>query len=76
MHYLKIEDACLLIDKIKENTLIGGFHFLICMSNKELESEEYFYPSREVLSKLYSDWKIIHNVSCLSKEHGDPLHQH
>ena len=76
LHYLKNREACLLIDRMKKNTIVGGFHFLICMSDEELESEEYFYPGRKVLSKLYSDWEIIHNVSCLSKEHGDLLHRH
>ncbi len=76
LHYLEKEDACLLIEKMKKNTVAGGFHFLICMSNEEFGSEEYFYPNGDELGKLYSDWEIINNMSCFSKEHGEPLHRH
>jgi 16S rRNA A1518/A1519 N6-dimethyltransferase RsmA/KsgA/DIM1 with predicted DNA glycosylase/AP lyase activity len=76
LHYLKNKDAYWLIKKMQKNTLFEGFHFLICMSDKELDSNIYFYPNRKILNKLYSDWEIIHNVSCLSKEHGSPAHQH
>jgi len=77
LHFLKKEDAHQLIKKMQENILPGGFHFLICMSNEEKSNDEiHFYPNKEVLSKLYSGWEIIHNVLCLSKKHGETMHQH
>lgn len=77
LHFFKKEDANILIKRMQENTLKGGFHFLICMSNEENpENENNFYPDEEVLTKLYSGWEIIHNKPCLSKKHGEKLHQH
>jgi 2-polyprenyl-3-methyl-5-hydroxy-6-metoxy-1,4-benzoquinol methylase len=77
LHFLKKEDAHQLIKKMQENTLPGGFHFLICMSNKENPNDRiHFYPNRKVLSKLYSGWEIIHNAPCLSKKHGETMQQH
>jgi len=77
LHYLKREEAHQLIKKMKANTLSGGFHFLICMSNEEGSKDNiHFYPNKEELSKLYSDWEIIHNQPCLSKKHGKTMHQH
>ena len=55
LHLLKKEDSHQLIKKMQENTISGGFHFLICMSNEENPNDEiHFYPNKEVLSKLYS----------------------
>lgn len=77
LHFLKKEDAHQLIKKMQENTLLGGFHFLICMSREENPNDKiHFYPNKEVLSKLYSGWEIIHNMPCLSKKHGETMHQH
>ena len=77
LHFLKNEEAYQLIKKMQENTISKGFHFLICMSNEEnLQDKIHFYPNREVLNKLYSGWEIIHNTSCLSKKHGETMHQH
>ncbi len=77
LHFLKKEDALKLIKKMQENTLLGGFHFLICMSNKEKPNNEiHFYPNKEVLSKLYAGWEIIHNTYCLSKKHSETMNQH
>lgn len=77
LHFLKKEDAYQLIKKMQENTLLKGFHFLICMSNEENPNDEtHFYPNKEVLSKLYSGWEIIHNTPCLSKKHGETMHKH
>ena len=77
LHFLKKEEAHQLIKKMQENTLSGGFHFLICMSNEEEPNNKiHFYPDKEILNKLYSGWEIIHNTPCLSKEHGEPKHQH
>ena len=77
LHFLKKEEAQQLIKKMQENTLPGGFHFLICMSNEEKPNDEiHFYSNKEVLSKLYSGWEIIHNTPCLSKKHGKTMHRH
>jgi len=77
LHFLKKEEANELIGKMQKNTLQGGFHFLICMSNEERPmNETYFYPNKEMLNKLYSGWEIIHNTPCLSKKHGKTMHQH
>jgi len=77
LHFLKEEDAIKIIKKMQENTPLGGFHFLICMSDEERPNEKvYFYPNKEVLSKLYSGWEIIHNTPCLSKKHSETMHQH
>lgn len=77
LHFLKKEEAHQLIKKMQENTLSGGFHFLICMSNEEnLNDKIHFYPNKEVLSKLYSGWEIIHNTIGLSKKHGETMNQH
>ena len=77
LHFLKKEDAHKLIKKMQENTLSKGFHFLICMSEEENPNNKiYFYPNKEVLSKLYSGWEIIHNTHCLSKKHGETMNQH
>jgi len=77
LHFLKKEEAYQLIKKMQENTLSGGFHFLICMSSEENPNDKiHFYPNKEVLSKFYSGWKIIHNTLCLSKKHGIPPHHH
>jgi len=77
LHFLKKEDAIELIKKMQENTLKGGFHFLICMSDEENPNDKnYFYPNEEVLNKLYFGWEIIHNTPCLSKKHGEEMHQH
>lgn len=77
LHFLKKEEAHKLIRKMQENTLSGGFHFLICMSSDEKPEEEiHFYPNKEMLNKLYADWEIVHNTNCLSKKHGETMHQH
>ncbi len=77
LHFLEKENACQIIKNMKKNTLLGGHHFLICMSNEEKSNDKiHFYPDKEELSKLYSDWEIIHNVPCLSKKHGKLKHQH
>lgn len=76
LHYLTKKDAFLLIERMRKNTLTGGFHFLICMSNEEKSNSSYFYPDKEMLNKLYFDWDIIYNESCLSKKHGKPIRQH
>ncbi len=76
-HFLAKEEASALIKKIKENTSSGGFNFFICMSNEEEYNDEiHFYPNKEELNKLYSDWNIITNELCLSKKHGEKMHQH
>ena len=77
LHSLKKEEAHQLIKKMQENTIPGGFHFLICMSNKERPNDKiHFYSNKEALSKLYSGWGIIHNTACLSKKHGKTMHRH
>jgi hypothetical protein len=77
LHFFKKEEGNRLIKKMQENTLNGGFHFLICMSNEENPgNKDSFYPDEEVLNKLYFGWEIIHNQSCMSKKHGEKLHQH
>lgn len=76
LHYLYEKNAFGLINKMKKNTLAGGYHFLICMSNREESNNSYFYPDKEMLNKLYFGWDIIYNVECLSKKHGEPMHQH
>ncbi len=77
LHFLKKQDAKKIINRIKENTLSSGLNLLICMSNEENPNNKInFYPDKEVLNKLYSDWKIIHNTSTLSRKHGEDMHQH
>lgn len=77
LHFLKKEDSIKLIGKMQENTLQGGFHFLVCMSDEENPHDKtHFYPNEEVLNKLYSGWEIIHNTFCLSKKHGEEMNQH
>ncbi len=77
LHFLKREEAHQMIKKIKENTSSEGFNFFICMSNEEKYNDKiHFYPNKEELNKLYSDWRIIKNELCLSKKHGEEMHQH
>ncbi len=77
LHFLEKENALKLIEQMKENTLIGGYHFLICMSAEEsFSNETHFYPNKELLNKLYSGWEIIHSDLCLSKKHDEQRHQH
>ncbi len=77
LHFLEKKDAYRLIKKMQKNTLQRGFHFLICMSNEERPNDKiHFYPNKEVLSKLYSGWEIIHNNYCISKKHGKIMHKH
>jgi len=77
LHFLKREEVHKLIKKIKENTSSNGFNFFMCMSSEEKYSDKiHFYPNKEELDKLYSDWKIIQNELCLSEKHGEDLHQH
>jgi len=77
LHFLKREDAHKIIKKMQENTISKGFHFLICMSNEEKPYNKiHFYPNKEELNKLYVNWNIIHNTSCLSKKHGETMSQH
>ncbi len=77
LHFLKRGEAHQMIKKIKENTISNGFNFFICMSNEERYNDDiHFYPNKEELNKLYSDWEIIQNELCLSKKHGEGMHQH
>ena len=77
LHFLKRDDAYSIIKKMQDGTLEKGFHFLICMSNEEKPTDKiHFYPKEEELNKLYSNWNIIHNVSCVSKKHGKTNHRH
>ena len=77
LHFLKGDEARELVKKMQKNTVSGGFHFLVCMSNEDaLDNEIYFYPNKEELNKLYFGWDISHNISCLSKKHGKDIHQH
>ena len=89
LHYLSVEDGRRLIRRMQENTVSGGFHFVICMSDKEREFIEkrtgeewgnrlmdYSYLSVSELKELYSDWEIVKNVNCISWVHGEPPHQH
>ncbi|MFA5061297.1 MAG: methyltransferase domain-containing protein [Candidatus Pacearchaeota archaeon] len=76
LHFFEIKEASNLIRKMQENTILGGFHFLICMSQEESNDKIHFYPNKEELNKLYFGWEIIHNHDCLSKKHGEDMHQH
>lgn len=77
LHFLKRDEAHQMIKNIKENTILNGFNFFICMSNEEKYNDEiHFYPNKGELNKLYSDWEIIQNEFCLSKKHGEEMHQH
>lgn len=77
LHFFKRGDAHNIIKKMQENTLTKGFHFLICMSNEEKpNNKNHFYPNKEELIKLYSNWDIIHNTYCISKKHGETNHCH
>ena len=77
LHFLKKESSCRLIKEIQLNTNLGGFNFLICMSNKEDDKKnDYFYPSINDLEEIYKNWEIIHNTNCLSKKHDEDSHQH
>jgi hypothetical protein len=77
LHFLKREEAYKIIKKIKENTFSNGFNFFVCMSNEEKYNDQvHFYPNKEELNKLYSEWKIIQNELCLSKKHGEEMHQY
>lgn len=77
LHFLKRKEVYKLLEKMQENTISKGFHFLICMSNEEKYNDKiHFYPDKEELNKLYPNWKIIQNELCLSKKHGKELHQH
>ena len=77
LHFLKKEEVYKIIRKIKKSTLSNGFNFFICISNEEKYNDRiHFYPNKEELNKLYSDWEIIQNELCLSKKHGETMHQH
>ncbi len=80
LHFLRKNDAKSIIKKMQDNTLLGGFNFLICMSDEEepmaSRNPEDFYPNKKELSKLYSGWGILNNESCLSKKHGASNIQH
>jgi tellurite methyltransferase len=82
LHFLKKEEAIEIIERMKKNTSINGFNFIICMSSKDDSAKRNprdFYPCPEELNSLYHNWKIIKNESCLSKKHqhnNGEFHQH
>ncbi len=82
LHFLKREEAKKILKNVQKNTSIGGFNFLINMSDKEAckkENKNYFYPSIENLIDLYDGWEIIKKEYCLSKKHshnGLKPHEH
>ncbi len=60
LHFLNNSEATEIIRKIKDHTEIGGYNFLICLSNEDsFYDKEKFYPTSNELKRLYSDWKII-----------------
>lgn len=72
LHFLKKGEVIKIIGKIKEATSNERYNLLICMSNEEDSAKRNpsdFYPSIEELNRIYSDWEIIKNELCLTKEH-------
>lgn len=60
LHFLNNSEATKIIKKIKKHTEIGGYNFLVCLTQKDgFYEKEKFYPNSKELKKLYSDWKII-----------------
>ncbi len=60
LHFLNNSEAIEIIKKIKDNTEIGGYNFLVCLSKKDgFYKKENFYPDSNELKKMYSSWKII-----------------
>ncbi len=59
LHFLPKEDAIKIIQKMKNNVVVGGYNFILCMSNNEQRTREnHFYPSLKELKQLYFDWDI------------------
>ncbi|MFZ3077485.1 MAG: methyltransferase domain-containing protein [Candidatus Aenigmatarchaeota archaeon] len=59
LHFLNNFEATEIIKKIKVNTEIGGYNFLICLSKKDdFYKKENFYPNPSELKGLYSDWEM------------------
>jgi len=79
LHFLLKEEAIKIIKEMKNKVPLGGYNFILCMSNNERKKRaENFYPSLEELKKLYLDW----NVKCEEfetdvEEHDNlPPHKH
>lgn len=78
LHFLNNSEAIEIIKNIKDYTEIGGYNFLICLSEKDnFYKKENFYPNSNELKSLYSGWKIIKfNQGFTPIEEHDNLKQH
>lgn len=60
LHFISNSDAIKTIRKIKNHTKIGGYNFLVCLSEKDgFCNKGKFYSNSNKLKELYYDWKII-----------------
>jgi len=74
LHFLKRQEALNIIKKIKENTLTGGYNFILCMASKNnstQKNKEKFYPSLDELKSLFIKWDIVK-----SGEYETPMEEH
>ncbi len=78
LHFLSNSEALEIIRNIKIHTEIGGYNFLICLSEKDdFYNKEKFYPDSNELKRLYSGWKIIKfNQGFTPIEEHDDLKPH
>ena len=72
LHFLEKEKAIEIIKKIKDNTSVDGYNFLVLMSGFEPHNEKYFYPSKEFISDLYRDWSIKRIYEMETQKHKHP----
>ena len=80
LHRLKNSKAAHIVKKIQNSTFDGGFNLLICLSKKDcFAKSDYFYPTKDELVRMYSDWKIIRlteDFSEIEKHAGQKEHRH
>ncbi|MCK9596071.1 methyltransferase domain-containing protein [Candidatus Pacearchaeota archaeon] len=82
LHFLNKNDSLQIIERMKTATSKLGYNLLVCMSDKDENAKkktEKFYPNIQELIKIYSDWKLIKEISDISEiEDHDNIgpHQH
>ena len=82
LYFFKKPEAFEVILKIKENTLVNGFNFILNMNPDDAnfkKRSDNFYVTEEKLKELYSDWEIMKSgfFETPLEEHSDiPYHKH
>lgn len=84
LNFLSVKDSIKVIEKMKANTQLNGFNFLICISNEDKIASENnaknFYPSVKDIVRLYGeDWEVVESLQDFTEfeEHRNSgKHQH